>query len=587
MSSAPRAIAPTSDAPLLVGLGGLIGGCTVVWLAASVGGLLERGAWPRVGMSDAARAIPQLVRHPGDIGAAFRPALRAGLPGPMLFYGVLITVGFLCFGALVAVVQWRSRTRSSPGWATRTQIQRHLSARAVQGKASLIRPSITEQRPDPCTVGIHLGRDQRTRIEVYGSLEDSYVIVGPPRSGKGIHLVIPALLDAPGAAVVPSTKPDTLAATASSRALSGPVHVFDPQGLAQWPTRLRWAPERGCTDPLTAIMRARALTAGARTNVGLENGDFWTGMTQAVVRCYLHAAALDARPIRHVLRWAANPADPEPIRILRTSKTAAEGWAEELDEQAAADQRQRGSVWAGVRRAFDSLADPRVLDACSPGPEEAFDAGTFLRERGTLYLLGSSGAQLSIAPLVTALIEEVVEAGRRLAAHAPGGRLDPPLMLLLDEVANIAPLPSLPSLLADGGGVGIPTVAVLQSLAQARGRWGEAGADAIWDTATSKIVLGGLAQARDLADIAGLAGEHDEQTYSRSSGRGGASSTTATRRAPVLAADRLRNLDFGTAVLLQRALPPVQLQMRRTDGAKSKGFRRLESLRRIPGRPRR
>jgi type IV secretion system protein VirD4 len=48
-----------------------------------------------------------------------------------------------------------------------------------------------------------------------------------------------------------------------------------------------------------------------------------------------------------------------------------------------------------------------------------------------------------------------------------------------DEAANIAPIPSLPNLLADGGGSGITTVCVLQSLAQARARWGPAGADAM------------------------------------------------------------------------------------------------------------
>ncbi len=70
---------------------------------------------------------------------------------------------------------------------------------------------------------------------------------------------------------------------------------------------------------------------------------------------------------------------------------------------------------------------------------------------------------------VDSLVEDLVDATRRAAAASPGERLDPPL-LLLDEVANIAPLPSLPNLLADGGGSGINTVAVLQSLAQARTR---------------------------------------------------------------------------------------------------------------------
>ena len=50
----------------------------------------------------------------------------------------------------------------------------------------------------------------------YASVEDSMVILGPPRSGKGYNLVIPFILDAPGAVVTTSTRPDNLAATMSA-----------------------------------------------------------------------------------------------------------------------------------------------------------------------------------------------------------------------------------------------------------------------------------------------------------------------------------------------------------------------------------
>ena len=174
-----------------------------------------------------------------------------------------------------------------------------------------------------------------------------------------------------------------------------------------------------------------------------------------------------------------------------------------------APQGRYDSVWAGVRRAVDSLADPRVLECCSPASDEQFDPAGFLTERGTLYLLGSTGAQLSVAPLLTALLEDLLDTARQRAAGQPGGRLDPPLLLLLDEAANIAPIPSLPNLLADDGGAGITTVAMLQSLAQARARWGVPAADAMWDSATTKVVFVGLAHADDLSRISRLAGEID------------------------------------------------------------------------------
>ena len=82
--------------------------------------------------------------------------------------------------------------------------------------------------------------------------------LGPPRSGKGYHLVIPAILDYPGAVITTSTRADNLSATMTARATEGrPVGVFDPQGLAAGvPSALRWSPVRGCEQPQTAMIRA-------------------------------------------------------------------------------------------------------------------------------------------------------------------------------------------------------------------------------------------------------------------------------------------------------------------------------------------
>jgi len=132
--------------------------------------------------------------------------------------------------------------------------------------------------------------------------------------------------------------------------------------------------------------------------------------------------------------------------------------------------------------------------------------------------------------LITALVEDLLDTSRARAASGPAGRLDPPLLLLLDEAANIAPIQTLPNLLADGGGVGITTVAVLQSLAQARARWGEAAADAMWDAATIKVVLGGLAHAEDLTRISRLVGDVDYPTLTRSHGAAGSNRTISTQR---------------------------------------------------------
>ena len=553
----PARSAPT-DEPLLWLLGVLATLAALLWATAQLAALLSgHGPIPLD-----AGSLPQVAsawaRNPDDPRQAFPPTARAGLPGPVLIY--LAASLLLVIAGTVAWFALRHLGGSASGFANRREIRDQLSLRSVRRRGKQTRPSIDTRRAAPREVGLHLGRDTKTGIDLYGSVEDSYLYLGPPRSGKGVNLVIPQCLAAPGAVIVTATRPDTLRATVDRRRGQGPVAVFDPQNISNTSERLRWSPVHGCSDPLTAILRARALTTGAKLS-GLRDGEFWDAMAQAVVRCYLHAADLDGLPVHDVVSWVSRPTDPTPVRILRAHGGAAEGWAEELSAQAAADQRQRDSVWACVRRAFDALADPRVMESCSPAQGEAFDSSRFVDEQGTLYLVGSSGAQLSVAPLVSALIEDVVECARRRAAQSAGGRLDPPLLLLLDEAANIAPIPSLPSLLSDGGGSGITTVAVLQSLAQARGRWGDAHAETMWDAATVKVILGGLAHAEDLNRISRLAGEVDDVVESHTRGPSGRSVSTTVRRLPALPVERLRGLPVGRAIVLGRRARPVEAQL--------------------------
>ena len=252
----------------------------------------------------------------------------------------------------------------------------------------------------------------------------------------------------------------------------------------------------------------------------------------------------------------------DAVTILNRHPDSATGWADALEAAVHADPRTRDSVWLGVRQSLAALADPDVLDAVDPGPREGFEPAAFLRQSGTLYLLAAAVTSGSCAPLVAAFVEDITETARVLAARSPGARLDPPLLLALDEIANLTPLPSLPQLMAEGGGTGITTLAVLQSLAQARHRWGEHAADAIWDAATVKIILGGLAKFRDLDDVARLLGEVDELTETRSRGRGGERSiSTSVRLVPVMPAAVLRTLPFGTGVLLLRQTRPVVIDL--------------------------
>ena len=573
----------------LIALIGVFGVALILRAAGSVAAFLTGTPQPQAGPASGLG----VMFNPGDPATAldaegFSPVAYWIVTGLMLV--ALTAAGTWAWGRL----RYRSRKvetdpRRLAGTATGPEVTQTASAKALLRRAETLRPSLDD--PDPTDVGYLLGRSRGK--QVWASVEDSILLIGPPRSGKGLHVVINAILDAPGAVVTTSTRPDNLTATLRARERGGrPVAVFDPQHLAEGiPAGMRWSPIRGCDDPLTAMIRATGLAAATGLSAGgVESGGFWEGKTRTALQALLHAAALDHRPPSELFRWTLDPtAAAEAVAILTNTTQAATGWADSLGAMIDSDPKTRDSIWQGVALALGALADPRVLDAVSPRAGEDFDPETFLQERGTLYLLATGAGAGASAALVAAFVEDLIETARRIAARSPGARLDPPMLLALDEIANLAPLPSLPTLMAEGGGTGITTLPVLQSLAQAREKWSDNAAGAIWDASIVKIILGGASNSRDLQDLSTLIGERDEYTDSVTLGdHGSRSNQRSVRRVPILPPDRIRTLPFGTGMTLLRSAPPIVTDLRpwpsRTDAAQLKAGRtEIETLLRAPG----
>lgn len=560
-----RQAASISDGLANLGIGLLIaaaGVAAILRVAGTIAAFLTGTPQPQAGLT----AGLSVFLDPANPAAALE---ADGLN--TIAYWITTTLLIVVLGAGVWWVWTKVRHHSQSvqtdprrlqGIATSGEVSRVASDTALLKRAGTLRPSL--DGPKPSDVGYLLGRSHGKRV--WASVEDSILLVGPPRSGKGLHVVINAILDAPGAVVTTSTRPDNLTATLRARQRIGPVAVFDPQHLAEGlPAGLRWSPVRGCEDPLTAMIRATGLASGTGLSAaGVEGGGFWEGKTRTALQALLHAAALDNRPPAELFRWTLDPtAAAEAVAILTGSTGAAAGWAESLEAMIDADPRTRDSIWQGVSLALAALADPRVLDAVTPRAGEHFDPEAFLTESGTLYLLATGAGAGASSALVAALVEDLIETARRMAARSAGARLDPPVLLALDEIGNLAPLPSLPTLMAEGGGTGITTMPVLQSLAQARDKWGENAANAIWDAAIVKIILGGASNSRDLQDLSTLIGERDEYTDSTTIGdHGTRSNQRSIRRVPILPPDRLRTLPFGTGITMLRSAPPIVTNLR-------------------------
>lgn len=449
------------------------------------------------------------------------------------------------------------------GMAQPKEVNRIAGKAALLSKAVTIRPSLKDTKGiDPCMVGLQLGSSWG--YGVFITAEDSIVLVGPPRSGKGFYLIINAILDAPGAVITTSTRGDNYAATHKLRATNNrPVVLFDPQGMSGMSSTLKWSPMQGCEDPMVAMRRAKVLIAASGSGKSDANQE-WAQVAETILSYLLHAGALAGISTHELGQWGVSAKVAEDaIAILQSHPRATPGWALGLEGELKSDPRMLPSKWMGVGNALQALMLPDVSNALNPrNKAEMLNPEQFIKDCGTLYLIGTKSGGGAIAPFLIALMDEMVECARTMAFHAPGNRLDPPLSLILDEIANLAVWPALPQIMADGGGVGISTFVVLQSLAQARGGWGEQEAQAIFDAAIIKVQLGGAGNERDLEGFAKLMGDRQVKDISRSwSEEGGQSKSEQLRDKAVMTISEMRRIPTGYGLYLGRNGRPILMKM--------------------------
>jgi type IV secretion system protein VirD4 len=133
---------------------------------------------------------------------------------------------------------------------------------------------------------------------------------------------------------------------------------------------------------------------------------------------------------------------------------------------------------------------------------------------------------------------------------------------VLDEAANLTPLPDLAQLAATGRGQGLQLVTVLQDLQQAEQRWPRQ-AETILNNHRAKLLGTGLADTRTLQYTSRLLGDQSLAQTSTTHGEHGRNSTTHSQGWRALAPPNLlREAPDGTAVLVYGTLPPARLRLR-------------------------
>ncbi len=371
------------------------------------------------------------------------------------------------------------------------------------------------------SIGLYLGHDEQGWC--FTAAEHSVMVLGPPRSGKTTSLIIPNVLCATGAVVSTSTKPDVIDATVRTRHEVGQCLVFDPSrsisGRHSLP-EVRWSPLQSCNTWLGSLATAASLVAtggpGLAAGPRAVEHSHWTERAESLLAPLLHAAALEAADMRTVLTWVDRRlALPAQQVLSGQSGRATELARNLLDGITATDERELSGIWS---TASGALSGFRSHEALGVTTDPTFDPLSFVRSADTIYIAAPAHRQSLVAPMVVGLIEDIRRAAYADASQSGATSRRSQVLLALDELANVAPLPDLPAMVSEGGGQGVTTLACFQDLTQARRRW-PVHADGFPSLFGTTVLLAGIGDVRTLDALSQLAGDEEVASRTFSVGR--------------------------------------------------------------------
>ena len=525
-------------------LAGILGLGSIVWAGGQLAGRLASGRWPHVTPTQAGGVLARLPRYPSDPARAWPPQAARLMPGAFWMYAVLTVL--LAITAAVGVWVWRATKGTRAGKTDRAGGARWAVAADI--------PELLARAPQPRRLTI--GRFGRHLV--LAEERHSLLVVGPTQTGKTTGLAIPAILEWQGPVICTSVKTDLLRDTIDARGRrGGRVLVFDPVQATGIQANT-WTPLTSCTTRHGAQEVAASLTSTA-SNPGGGRADLehWQKMAAKLLAPLLYAAAIGRHSMADVVRWVDTLEEEEPVAIL--DRLSDKGALNALLANFRRDDRTRSGAYSTAENALEAYQDPRVQKTAEGSeitPELLLDGGDH-----TLYICAPAHQQERLSGLFVALIKQIMDAASE--RYQASGSLDPPLLVVLDEAANIAPMRGLDRLASAAADQGIQLVTIFQDLAQAKAVYGRDRAGTITTNHKARLFLGGSADPDTLEQASRLIGDTEDDHTTHSIGRDGhRSTTTGTRIRPLAPPDLLRRLPPDTAILIYGGRPAARIQLR-------------------------
>jgi len=357
--------------------------------------------------------------------------------------------------AIVAVVLsvWRSRqstrvtTYGSARWASAADIRR----------AGLDRPA-----------GVFLGRHGHRYLRHEGP--EHVLAFAPPRSGKGVGLVVPTLLTWPASAVIHDIKGENWQITAGWRARFSHCLLFNPTDPASAAYNPLLEVRRGVQEVRDVQNIADILVdpEGA-----LERRNHWEKTSHALlVGAILHVLyAGEDKTLRGVANCLSDPACPFEVTLHRMMTTRHLGETPHPVVASAArevlnkSENERSGVLSTAMSFLGLYRDPTVAEVTSHCDWRIADL-IAAEHPVSLYLVVPPSDISRTKPLVRLILNQI---GRRLTESLDGSdgiARRHRLLLMLDEFPALGRLDFFETALAFMAGYGIRSFLIAQSLNQ-------------------------------------------------------------------------------------------------------------------------
>lgn len=398
----------------------------------------------------------------------------------------------------------------------------------------------------------------------YGGPEHMF-LYAPTRSGKGVGVVVPNLLNWPGSAVILDIKRENWALTAGFRQRNGQdVYLFDP--LEPDGKTHRWNPlstvRRGGDFQIEDLQRLADLFIPVHS----KDPFFDRAAQTAFVGVGGYLAETPDLPftLGEIFRQLTLTGNVVKVFKDRIRKRKDEGrplsWQTEaaLTDFISKSENTFESVKSTITANLGLFANPMLDRATS---QSDFDFADLRRRRMSIYVGITPNNLGRLGPLLNLFFQSCVDANmQELPENNPD--LKHKVLLCMDEFAAVGELPSFKRGIGYFAGYGLKVLTIIQTPAQLADIYGGDGAAAYMDNAGVEIVFTpkSLKEARNLSERFGtLAMESKSTSKSKHlADRKGTTVSTSEQKRALMMPQELLAMDQSQALVIIAGHPPVK-----------------------------